>query len=205
MVIIYCLSLVASAVQTYVLNGVDHRATLEVQADGIVRVRIPTHITWGPGQHMFVRFMSTALGLPHALTTHPFSICSLPRVGKDNIGVNELVFYVRPHGGITKRLHEFAKASPGETLPVLLDGPYGGMDAAAFESFDRFLVIAGGSGGGTILPILETLARRVPQEKALAKGGEEGFAEPVLSVQVVWAVRKQGKNRSVYILRRPSP
>lgn len=95
MVIIYCLSLVASAVQTYVLNGVDHRATLEVQADGIVRVRIPTHITWGPGQHMFVRFMSTALGLPHALTTHPFSICSLPRVGKDNIGVNELVFYVQ--------------------------------------------------------------------------------------------------------------
>ncbi|KAL1998903.1 hypothetical protein VTN02DRAFT_5407 [Thermoascus thermophilus] len=191
MVIIYGLSLVGSAVQTYLLNGFSHRATFELQADGIVQIRIPTHITWKPGQHVFVRFMSTALGLPHVLTMHPFSICSIPRAGRDSVGVNEVILYVRPKGGITKRIHDFAKASPGVSLPVLLDGPYGSaIDSAAFTGYDRFFVVAGGSGGGTIFPILETLARRVPQERALAKGAEEGVADPVLSLQVVWVVRK---------------
>ncbi|GAD96998.1 ferric-chelate reductase [Paecilomyces variotii No. 5] len=147
LVIVYGLSLCGGAIKAYVLNGFQHRATLEPQTDGTVKMTILTHISWKPGQHMFVRFVGNSLGVQHSLATHPFSICSLPYEGKIGTGINQLVFYVKPHGGITRRMQEFAKQRGGQTIPVLLDGPYGGIDSSAFDAFERFFFIAGGSGG----------------------------------------------------------
>ncbi|KAJ9225469.1 hypothetical protein DTO169C6_2202 [Paecilomyces variotii] len=191
LVIVYGLSLCGGAIKAYVLNGFQHRAALEIQADGTVKMSILTHISWRPGQHMFVRFVGNSLGVQHSLATHPFSISSLPYEGKIGTGINQLVFYVKPHGGITRRMQAFAKERGGQTIPVLLDGPYGGIDSTAFDTFERFFFIAGGSGGSTILPLLGSLVRKAACQQLLTK--EAGSAESLksLDVQILWAVKSQ--------------
>jgi NAD(P)H-flavin reductase len=190
LVIVYGLSLLISAVKTYILSGFKHRATVKSHADGTFRVSIPTHISWNPGQHIFVRFFSGALGGAHALTNHPFSICSLPSNDKNT--PNEIVFHIRPHSGITQALSTFAKEHPEESIPVMLEGPYGGVDKEALLGFERYLVIAGGSGSGSLLPVLETLMRRA--SRIAPPKDEEGAAGPAarLDVRVVCVVRHQG-------------
>lgn len=48
---------------------------------------------------------------------------------------------------------------PGAQLPVLVDGPYGGIDNQKFLVSDRIVVIAGGTGVGWMLPIVEQFLR----------------------------------------------
>lgn len=102
-------------------------------------------------------------------------------------------------GGITRRMYEFAKSRGSETIPVLLEGPYGGIDSSAFDAFDRFFFIAGGSGGATLLPLLGTLARKAARQQLLIKE-DAASAESLrpLDVQVLWAVRSQGEYPSNY-------
>lgn len=189
--IVYGLSLLASAIQTYVLSGFSHRASFKTQSDGTFRVSIPTHLTWHAGQHVFVRFYSGALGAGNVLTNHPFSICSLP--SQDKTVPSEIVFYIRPHTGITRCLSNFSKEHPDETIPVLVEGPYGGVDKEALDGFERYLLIAGGSGGGSVLPILEHLTRRasrMPMPK-----DEEGASGPAarIDARVVCVMRYRGE------------
>ena len=115
---------------------------------------------WTPGQHVFIRFLT--LGL-HSFTAHPFSICSLPASPREN-RPSELVFYIRPRGGFTSRLANIAGKQPNISLPVLLDGPYGGVNALTLTKFDMALVIAGGSGAGYTLPLIEDIARRFEEQ-----------------------------------------
>lgn len=101
---------------------------------------------------MYLRFL-TSLGL-NALSSHPFSICTLPSAEN-----GEMVFFVRPRGGITKRLATLASKSPDRTLPVLLDGPYGGFSSRWSEGFDKTIIIAGGSGAGFTLGVIQDWLR----------------------------------------------
>ncbi len=102
---------------------------------------------------MFLRFLT--LGM-HAFTAHPFTICSLSAVRSDNVkaGGKLLTFYVRSRGGITGRLAKAAAKQPGLTVPVLLDGPYGGIHTRPLNSYDRALVIGCGIGAGFSLPFV---------------------------------------------------
>jgi ferredoxin-NADP reductase len=72
---------------------------------------------------------------------------------------NELIFYVRPHGGFTAKLHAQALENSGSSIPVLVDGPYGGINISQFTDGDRVLIIAGGSGAGWCLPFVEKFVR----------------------------------------------
>lgn len=95
------------------------------------------------------------------LTNHPFSACSLPE--KRSPGAecdSSLVFYIRPRAGFTARLARHAESHPGAKVPVLLDGPYGGVDMRKLESSDRLVVFAGGSGAGWVLPFVTAFIRR---------------------------------------------
>ncbi|RMZ37285.1 ferric-chelate reductase [Aspergillus flavus] len=155
---IYLFSLFAAWTRTHLING-RHSATIDLLHCGFVRIRIPTIMSWRPGQHVFIRFFSPQLGL-HCLTAHPFTICSLSH-DPDKVGkASEIVFYVKPRHGITARLAKIAAKSPVFSQTVLLEGPYGGIsDTASPAEFDTVLVIAGGSGGGFSLAIVEEALR----------------------------------------------
>lgn len=69
-------------------------------------------------------------------------------------GRQHLEFYIKSHGGLTARLPNMGNTK----VKVLLDGPYGTVSGSNAE-YDKALLIAGGSGGSFILPILQDLAR----------------------------------------------
>lgn len=125
-------------------------------SDLALKVTIPIDTTWYPSQHVFLRFIH--LGL-HALTAHPFTIASVP-VARNGNGKSKLVFYVQPRGGLTGRLAAAALQQPGLSVPVLLDGPYGGVKGKPLYTYDHSLIITCGSGASLSLPfIMEAILR----------------------------------------------
>ncbi|KAJ5503145.1 hypothetical protein N7463_006019 [Penicillium fimorum] len=153
--VIYFLSLIASHTRTYLVHGI-HNAALELLPSGLVRVTVPSIIKWTPGQHVFVRFLTSDL---HFLTAHPFTISSACR-NPDEIGkASELILYIKPRGGVTGRLRAIAAKNPGCTKKILIEGPYGGVSEPHMAQFDTILVIAGGSGGGFSLAMVDEALR----------------------------------------------
>ncbi|RMJ28232.1 Ferric-chelate reductase, partial [Aspergillus sp. HF37] len=142
----------------YLRNGL-HTATFDLLPCGLIRVRIPTVITWKPGQHVFARFIP--LGL-HSLTAHPFTISSIARdpdkMRMGNEMGNEIAFYIKPKRSITARMARVAAKSPGSSTGVFLEGPYGGL-STDLARFDAVVVIVGGSGGGFSLGVVEEALR----------------------------------------------
>lgn len=69
-----------------------------------------------------------------------------------------MIFYIKPRHGITARLAKTAEKTPGRVKAVTLEGPYGGPDTD-FDRFGTILVVAGGSGGGFSLGIVEAALR----------------------------------------------
>ncbi|KAI2821098.1 hypothetical protein CBS115989_3165 [Aspergillus niger] len=164
---IYILSLWISNIRTYFMHG-RHTATIEQLPCGLVRIRIPTIMTWRPGQHVFVRFLSIQQGI-HCLSAHPFTICSLyqdmERTGK----APEIIFYVKPRRGLTASLGNTALEQPNSSETVLLEGPYGGIsESVDFAQFDTYVLITGGTGGGFSLAILEEALRAHRQQQSTA-------------------------------------
>ncbi|RYN67303.1 hypothetical protein AA0117_g11645 [Alternaria alternata] len=136
--------------------GFTEKAFVEIEGNGFIRLTVPSvNMRWKPGQHCFLRF--TSFGL-QAFSSHPFTICSLPSTQSSE--KSELVFYIRHSHGLTKKLYEHAQEHPEISLPILVDGPYGGINMQRLNDADRLLVIAGGSGAGWILPFLELFCRQ---------------------------------------------
>src|SRR6201996_3851951 len=79
--------------------GVSQKAQIFVEDNGFTRITIPAKFNWKPGQHCFLRF--TSFGLLGTLSSHPFTICSLPSTRQDE--PSELVFYLRHKGGLTAK------------------------------------------------------------------------------------------------------
>ncbi|KAJ5778262.1 Riboflavin synthase-like beta-barrel [Penicillium odoratum] len=152
---IYLVSLVTSQVRTYLFNGL-HTATLEVLPSGLIRVAVPTFMKWTPGQHVFVRFLTSDL---HLLTAHPFTISSVCRDPDETGKASEIIFYIKPCRGVTGRLAAMATKNPGCSKKILIEGPYGGVSAQHMARFDTILVIAGGSGGGFSLAMVDEALR----------------------------------------------
>jgi ferric-chelate reductase len=179
---LYFFSLCAAYIRTTLLHG-RHKATLDVLPCGLVRIKIPTFITWSPGQHVFLRFLNPSqLGL-HSLTAHPFTITSIAHHPASLSKPNELVFYIKARGGITARLASLAAQRPGTERTVLLEGPYGGLAASASNDlarFDSVLVISGGSGGGFSLGIVDAV---------LASSSPSSSSTPAL--KIIFATRNQ--------------
>ncbi|GLB41559.1 putative FAD-binding domain containing protein [Lyophyllum shimeji] len=138
-------------------NGLGHTATFEALPDRMVRVRIPTKtLNWAPGQSYFVRFLD--LGV-HALTSHPFTVTSLP-------SSSVLEFHVRVREGTTARLASFAES--GKTSAVMLDGPYGGVHGS-LGAYDRVVLLAGGSGVSFTVPLLLDLLKGLAEKRVRTK------------------------------------
>jgi NAD(P)H-flavin reductase len=137
--------------------GFTQKALVNIEGNSFVRLTVlSTNMRWKPGQHCFLRF--TSFGL-QAFSSHPFTICSLtPLQASDK---SELVFYIRHSHGLTKKLYDHACKQPATPVPVLVDGPYGGINLQRFNEANRLLVVAGGSGAGWILSFLELFCRQM--------------------------------------------
>lgn len=134
--------------RTLFYHGITRKATIRLETPHTLRISIPSKTKWTAGQHVYLRCF-TNFGLD-ALSSHPFSIATLP-AAEDG----EMVLFVRPRGGITKRLATIASRSPDRSLRVLLDGPYGGLSTRWSEGFDKTLIVAGGSGAGFTLGLIQ--------------------------------------------------
>ncbi|KAL0775952.1 hypothetical protein CaCOL14_007239 [Colletotrichum acutatum] len=150
--VLYSLCFFYSQFKTFMEHGVNH-ARVSLVTPHCLKVVIETNTRWTPGQHVYLRFLTCGM---HALTAHPFTICSIPRHSQRN----EMVFYIQPRGGITARLAAIAQKSPEASVRVLLDGPYGGVTDRWFAGFDRTLVVVGGAGAGFSLPMIEHFLQR---------------------------------------------
>ncbi|KAJ5179050.1 hypothetical protein N7492_002260 [Penicillium capsulatum] len=153
--VLYTLCWLYAQCRTYGEHGTRHKARLAPESNETVKITIDTNMEWGPGQHIFLRFLTCGV---HALTAHPFTICSVPQVGKRN----QLVFYVKQRGGLTRRLMSLARKNPDVQIPVLMDGPYGGIPAGQTSEFDKNLIIGGGAGAGLTLSFIEDFVRFAP-------------------------------------------
>ncbi|KAI1102758.1 putative FRE ferric reductase-like transmembrane component [Jackrogersella minutella] len=177
--VLYTLSFLYPQIRTYFEFGLSHRASFTMISDLALKVTIPIDTTWRPGQHIFLRFIH--LGT-HAFTAHPFTICSVP-VLRDSDGNSKLTFYVHPRGGLTGRLAKSALQRPGFSVPVLLDGPYGGVQGRPLYTYDHNLIIACGAGAGLSLPfVMESLLRSAWRAKT-------GNNKLINKIQVIIATR----------------
>ncbi|ATY62451.1 ferric reductase transmembrane [Cordyceps militaris] len=150
---LYIASLVFAWVKTYFELGVRHAAQIRCDTPHSLRIAVATQADWKPGQHVFLRFLTCGA---HALTAHPLTVCSLPEPAR--LG-GEMVFFVQPRGGLTGRLAALARAQPDKSVPVLLEGPYGGLPRRWHQGFDHTLLVAGGSGCGFTLALIESWLR----------------------------------------------
>ncbi|KAL6153059.1 hypothetical protein ACJQWK_11584 [Exserohilum turcicum] len=154
------------------------QARVSVEGNGFTRISIPARCEyWSPGQHCFLRF--TGFGFLDALSAHPFTICSLPPSRPGDAA--ELVFYIRHQAGFTQKLYQHALTKPDGTIPVIVDGPYGGASSLKLRTADRLLVIAGGSGAGWCLPFLEHFLRSTSSFHDEELGKDEANSHPTSS------------------------
>ncbi|CAG8961018.1 hypothetical protein HYFRA_00002558 [Hymenoscyphus fraxineus] len=113
-------------------------------------------ITWRAGQHLFLTDHFLA-----PLTSHPFTIASLPEDGK-------LEFVVRAKKGATKKFYKYAE-SVNPLLPlaesavpkprsVLIDGPYSRI--RPLRQFESLVFIAGSTGATFTVPLMRDIVQQ---------------------------------------------
>lgn len=132
------------------------RATFEPLDESHTRITIanpPVH--WKAGQHVFISCHSLA-----PLTSHPFTIASLPEDEK-------MEFIVRAKKGATRRFFKYAEkvypslpssSSQKNGRGVLIDGPYARI--RPLRQFDSVLFIAGSTGATFTVPLMRDIAQQ---------------------------------------------
>jgi ferric-chelate reductase len=154
---IYLSSVIYAWTKTYLFHGL-HTATIRLLSCGMLEITIPTVISWQPGQHIFIRFLTLSL---HGLTGHPFTISSAAHKAEICGHPSEMKFYVKAQGGFTARLTKLVDRKPSLNIRVFLEGPYGGISAGTLAQLDRLLVVSGGSGAGFSLGVMDDTIRRI--------------------------------------------
>ena len=164
------------------------RATFEPLDESHTRITIANPpVTWKAGQHIFLACHPVA-----PLSSHPFTVASLPSDGK-------LEFVVRAKKGATKRFFKYAeKTYP--SLPssskkklgrgVLIDGPYSTI--RPLRQFDSLVFIAGSTGASFTIPLMRDI---VQQWKGISPPSSKLSLEPPAGavtrrIRFVWAVKR---------------
>ncbi|KAJ5267628.1 hypothetical protein N7478_010436 [Penicillium angulare] len=142
-------------------NFFGNYATITPMQDGAVRVKLRRSIRCSPGSHAFlwmpaVRFMET----------HPFTM----------ISSNPAEFLIRTYDGYTRELYKFAQEEPGRVVRCSVDGGYG--QVPDFRSFDKVVLVSGGSGATFTFAIALLLIRQLAETNRTTK-----------SIDFIWTVR----------------
>ncbi|KAJ9124158.1 hypothetical protein QFC22_000955 [Naganishia vaughanmartiniae] len=148
---VWFVSCLARGVFTWTSTGLKPvKAEAEVLAGGLVKLDIPTRSSWLPGAHVFVRFPTINI-----IQCHPFTVANIPKKLENGQSAHTLSLLISPRAGITQSALAKANISGGR-VPVMLDGPYGGIHNS-LSRHDRILLIAGGVGITFIIPQLCSL------------------------------------------------
>lgn len=132
------------------------RAVLTAVSSDVTKIVLPnsskTLASWTPGSHVLLRF--PRLGV---WQSHPVTIASTPTSHN-----GDLVFFMRAHTGLSKKLLRAANEPAQTPAPylMLVDGPYGGAQPD-FAAYSSVILIASSTGMTFTLPILLDLASRV--------------------------------------------
>lgn len=150
-------------------NGVGNTAVISPLPQGGTRVTLQkTPATFVPGKHAFLWLPSIRIA-----ETHPFTIVS----------THPLEFVISAHNGFTHYLHALALQNPGALLRASVEGAYG--THPDFGSFDRVVLIAGGSGASFALGIAAALVQHARLKHRM-------------QIDLLWVVRRPGKCDSQY-------
>lgn len=166
------------------------KATFEPLDESHTRITIQNPpVTWEAGQHLFLACHAVA-----PLSSHPFTIASIPSDGK-------IEFIVCAKKGGTKRFFAYAaKTYPSLSLSgnstrqagrsVLIDGPYSRI--RTLRQFDSVLFLAGSTGATFTVPLMRDL---VQQWKGLGSTRRWKLDPPggavTRCVHFVWVVKKR--------------
>ncbi|KAJ7503365.1 hypothetical protein B0H11DRAFT_582059 [Mycena galericulata] len=151
---IYALAWLSRVLRTLWITGFGLPATVDTAGPGLLKIaiRVPVaRFRWAPGQHIFIRVFG--LGA-HVLTSHPFTVGSLPTAGATE---NTAELVLRVHGGLTRALAHRVAGKAGWATCVVVDGPYGGLHVP-LKAYERVYLLAGGTGATFILPIFADLS-----------------------------------------------
>ncbi|KAF2404456.1 hypothetical protein EJ06DRAFT_487228 [Trichodelitschia bisporula] len=156
---------------------VGDESAITVLPENAVKITVPTQVKWRPGQYVYIRMPGIAV-----FQNHPFtiaSLCSEDFPSEYGEGYRDMILVFRPFGGFTKKVLDLAlDRGPWQTYRAFLDGPYGGM-RRRLESFDKVILIAGGSGVTALVSQLLDLIKRMRDAKAVTR-----------DVQVIWALKR---------------
>lgn len=118
------------------------------------------------GKHCFVWIPKIRM-----FETHPFTIASTA----------PMEFVVNAYDGFTRDLHKYAVANPGAKLQASIDGPYGTFPDPM--SFDKVVLIAGGSGATFTVGLAVNMLERMGPESTK-------------NIVFIWTVKNHGKPAS---------
>ncbi|KAL0570684.1 hypothetical protein V5O48_011272 [Marasmius crinis-equi] len=159
-------------------SGTLPRASFEVMSGEMVKLRVKCSPSerWKPGQHYFLNFLTV---MPYPFQSHPFTIASIPHSEKGE--PQEMVVLIRQANGLTKKLvKHLSHCETTKTIPVILDGPYGGV-GHDLSIYEHVLLFAGGTGVTFTLPALQDLVRKSNAGDVVCN-----------SIELVWSVREEG-------------
>jgi ferric-chelate reductase len=160
------------------------RATLEVVAGGVTKIRVQTQVKrWSPGAYVLLSIPRYGIG-----QSHPATIASTPTSHN-----GDLIFILKGQKGFTRSLLKSANSSTTSLLAgakeetptqqkthvTFIDGPYGASQAD-FACFDTVLLVAGSTGVTFTLPILLDLVHRASKQRQKL---------PVRRIEFVWIIR----------------
>lgn len=166
------------------------KATFEPLDESHTRITISNPpLSWKAGQHLFLSCHPIA-----PLSSHPFTIASLPEDGK-------LEFVVRAKKGATRKFFKYAEkvypslpATVGQNIgrSVLVDGPYATI--RPLRQFDSLVFISGSTGATFTMPLMRDILLEWMGRKS-SSSRLQGFSPPAGAVtrhiRFIWVVKRK--------------
>lgn len=123
------------------VSGPTAKADMQIRGHEFIKFKVSYSSIWKPrpGSYAFVSFLSPFKGF---WESHPFSCYQSPVPGEEDT----IFFCMRILNGKTKRMAKYLANKPDgrETVPVLIEGPYG--QRFPLETADSIIFICGGIG-----------------------------------------------------------
>lgn len=94
----------------------------------------------------------------------------------------EMQLLIQQASGLTAKLFKTLSACKSDTIPVLIDGPYGGLEGD-LTIYEHVILFAGGTGITFAKPVLEDLLQRM-----------ESSTSKIKTVELIWCVRTAGES-----------
>jgi predicted ferric reductase len=158
------------------LNGFPARMTPMSGGMTKLSILVPGGVRWKTGQHVWLR-------VPHLswLQNHPYTIANVPRDSEPSETSHEMSFLIRAQRGLTLDLSKSAndECNVDRTVPIHVDGPYGGIPENVTADYDTVVLVAGGSGVAACIPWIQHIV-----------AAQRAGAISVRDVRMLWTVRQ---------------